>query len=497
LATAINFLVPIISKVIGWVTSWVKSVSDAIKKIHDKFLWLWDKLLGHSIIPDIVRGAIDWFGRMWKRLVEIVTGLKDGVVDRFNKLKSGTTKIWNSLWDRVTSAASDAWKGIRKGWDSFADSLTGSFKTVVKGLGKIWGGIQDQVKAPVRFWIETVYNKGITKVWNATAGKIPGIPNLGTISLPKGFARGGILPGYSTFRQGDDQLVPMRRGEGVYVSEVMRDPYERQRLYALNAAAMRGQHPAVARQQYGFAEGGILGTLGSIGSGIADSVGGVLQKRSDAARGGLALVAEKAFKPITSGVTKALGKNRNTWPGMIGAAPLMLIDKAVDYIRGKDIPDASGQWIKPVNAPFGTRFGVRGLMWSSGRHTGLDFPAKTGTRVSAVDNGTVSQVLSGGPYGKHVMVNHGGGLSSLYAHMSAVAAKMGAGIKQGARIGSVGATGNVTGPHLHLEARVNGKSVDPMPYLTGGSGGGDGGSGVQRWRGVVQQALGQVNQSLS
>src|SRR5438132_570997 len=102
-------------------------------------------------------------------------------------------------------------------------------------------------------------------------------------------------------------------------------------------------------------------------------------------------------------------------------------------------------------------------MWSSGRHTGLDFPAATGTKVVAVDGGTVSSVTSGGPYGKHVMVNHGGGLSSLYAHMSAMVAKAGDGIRQGARIGSVSATGNVTGPHLHLEARINGRSVDPMP----------------------------------
>jgi murein DD-endopeptidase MepM/ murein hydrolase activator NlpD len=73
--------------------------------------------------------------------------------------------------------------------------------------------------------------------------------------------------------------------------------------------------------------------------------------------------------------------------------------------------------------PYGTRFGVKGSMWSSGRHTGLDFPAATGTKVVAVDNGTVKSVTSGGPYGKHVMVNHGGGLQSLYAHMSAMVAK--------------------------------------------------------------------------
>ncbi|CAM5694891.1 Peptidoglycan DD-metalloendopeptidase family protein OS=Streptomyces tendae OX=1932 GN=F3L20_24590 PE=4 SV=1 [Streptomyces tendae] len=63
-----------------------------------------------------------------------------------------------------------------------------------------------------------------------------------------------------------------------------------------------------------------------------------------------------------------------------------------------------------MNAPYGTKFGQRGSMWSSGRHTGLDFPAKTGTKVVAVDNGTVQKVQSGGPYGKHVTVSHGGGL---------------------------------------------------------------------------------------
>ena len=496
LAGALGVLVPVLTTVIGWITKWVKHIADAVKWVVDKFKWLWDKLLGHSIIPDIVNGTIDWFKSLWRHLKQIVNDIKDGIVNRFRDLKNGAAKLWSDFWAGVKSTASGAWKKVREGFDKFSDGLKQAFRDIRDGIGSIWASLKDKVKAPVRFWVETVYNKGIVGVWNATAAKLPGVSDMKPMSLPKGFARGGILPGWSTWRDGDDQLVPMRRGEGVYVSEVMRDPYERQRLYAMNQAAMRGQHPAIARAQYGFAEGGILGTLGSIGSGIADKVGGVLKKGENAVRGGFADLAEKAFKPVKSGITKALGTNSKAWPGMVARAPLGLIDKAIDYIRGKDIPESSGQWIKPVNVPFGTRFGVKGRMWSSGRHTGLDFPAPVGRKVVAVDNGTVESTTVGGPYGKHVMVSHGGGLESLYAHMSAIAAKAGAAIKQGARIGSVGATGNVTGPHLHLEARVHGKAVDPMPYLTGGPGG-DGGSGVQRWRGVVQQALGQVHQSLS
>ncbi|MFD8839864.1 peptidoglycan DD-metalloendopeptidase family protein [Streptomyces griseofuscus] len=494
LAGAVKFLVPIITTVIGWITKFVDMVTNAVKWVVKKFQELFDILLGHSIIPDIVNGMTSWFKNGWKWLKGIVKDIKDGVVNAFNDLKNGAASLWNKFWGGVKSTASDAWKLVKSGFDKFADGLKQAFQDVRDGIGTVWNGLKKLAAAPIKFFIETVYNNGLVRVWNATAGKIPGIPDMKTMSVPKGFARGGVLPGWSSWRDGDDQLVPMRRGEGVYVSEVMRDPYERQRLYALNAAAMRGQHPAIARAQYGFAEGGILGGIKSIGSGIADGVGSVLKKGSNAVRGGLADIAAAAFKPIRKGINEALGTNASTWPGAIAHAPLNFMDKAIDYIRGKDAPDASGQWIKPVNVPFGTRFGVKGSMWSSGRHTGLDFPAKVGTKVVAVDNGTVSQITNGGPYGKHVMVNHGGGLQSLYAHMSAIAAKMG-GIKQGARIGSVGATGNVTGPHLHLEARVNGKAVDPMPYLTGPTG--DGGSGVQRWKGVVQQALGEVHQSLS
>ncbi|MFJ8929229.1 peptidoglycan DD-metalloendopeptidase family protein [Streptomyces sp. NPDC102364] len=481
----VGIVVPALKRLVGYMGTLkekfqpaVDAVSWLVGKISDFFSWLYDKLLGHSTIPDIVNGATRWFGDMLRRVTKIFTDLRDGA-----------SRLWNKLWDRVSSTAKDAWRSVRDGFGRFRDSLTKAFRNMRDDIGDIWGRIREPLKAPVRFWVNTVYNQGIKRVWDATASKLPGVRDLPRATLPKGFARGGVLPGWSTWRDGDDQLVPMRRGEGVYVSEAMRDPYERARLHAVNQAAMSGRSLSQFR---GFSVGGVIG---DITSGIKSGISKVFHAGTDAARGGLASLAEAGFKPIKSGLNKALGSNNKTWPGLVGGMPSLLIDKAIDYIRGKEAAlGGSGRWMKPVNAAFGTRFGKRGSMWSSGRHTGLDFPARTGTKVVAVDSGTVTQSTTGGPYGTHVQISHGGGLSSLYAHMSAMIARAGQVIGRGDRVGSVGATGNVTGPHLHLEARKKGTPVDPMPYLQGGD---VGGKGVSRWRGVVVQALGEVHQSLS
>ena len=118
----------------------------------------------------------------------------------------------------------------------------------------------------------------------------------------------------------------------------------------------------------------------------------------------------------------------------------------------------------PVTGIISSRYGVSSSIRSS-THTGLDIAAKTGTKIKAIASGTVKFASESGSYGYLVKVDHGNGVESWYAHTSKMYVRPGQDIKYGDIIADVGSTGNSTGPHLHLEIRVNGKHVNPQKYL--------------------------------
>lgn len=107
---------------------------------------------------------------------------------------------------------------------------------------------------------------------------------------------------------------------------------------------------------------------------------------------------------------------------------------------------------------------------SGGGHSGVDFTAPTGTNVRAAHGGTVTVGGAGDAYGNHVLINHGDGVWTLYAHLSAVNVSEGQTVAAGDSIGAVGDTGNSSGPHLHFEVRTNGTQfngfLDPVAWLT-------------------------------
>jgi len=127
----------------------------------------------------------------------------------------------------------------------------------------------------------------------------------------------------------------------------------------------------------------------------------------------------------------------------------------------------TGRFVFPANARISSGFGnrVHPILGYSRFHGGVDFAAPQGTAIYAADSGQV--IFSGwyGGYGQTVIVDHGGGLTTLYAHASRLLVREGQSVRQGQSIAAVGSTGLSTGPHLHFEVRRNGNPVNPMGYL--------------------------------
>lgn len=99
-------------------------------------------------------------------------------------------------------------------------------------------------------------------------------------------------------------------------------------------------------------------------------------------------------------------------------------------------------------------------------HTGIDIPAPIGTNFLAANEGIVVKASYNSAYGNMVMVDHGGGVSTLYAHGDEIMVTLGQTVKKGDVVLKTGNTGNSTGPHAHFEVRINGTPVDPLPYVT-------------------------------
>ena len=126
------------------------------------------------------------------------------------------------------------------------------------------------------------------------------------------------------------------------------------------------------------------------------------------------------------------------------------------------IPECPIALAAPVAGRVSDLYGPRGHRF----HSGIDYPAATGTPVTASAAGTVAFAgWSPGGWGYLVTIDHGGGVRTLYAHLSRVGVRIGQRVATGRRIGRVGASGHATGPHLHFEVRLHGAAVDPLSGL--------------------------------
>ncbi|MDU2057815.1 MAG: hypothetical protein E6719_00705, partial [Dermabacter sp.] len=259
-----------ISAVVSWFqnTAWpilrttIETIKLGFNLMRDALKAAWQFVKDRAIAP-----VVNWFKNVaWPLLGSAIDSVKTG----FNVMRDSINRAWNFVKNRAIAPVVDWFTGTV--WPKISgviDNVKRGFGIMKDAVGKAWQGVKNAAIEPVNFVINKVYNEGIRSNFNSVAGKL-GIPRDKQLPPFHGFARGGILPGFSRMRDGDDQLVPMRRGEGVLVSEALRTARDKAAFLAVNAAGRRGQGFA---DTVGFAAGGILDKAGFWGGGILDKAG--------------------------------------------------------------------------------------------------------------------------------------------------------------------------------------------------------------------------------
>ncbi|MFF2511681.1 hypothetical protein [Streptomyces sp. NPDC058086] len=332
------------------------------KYIVQPFQHLYDILVGHSIIPDLVKAIVGWFTSLWDNTKKIFTTLKNWLVSTWNALWDGVRTKWNSFWSGLKSAISGAWTTVKNGvsdlkngitntwnnlWNGARDKISGifstisgkisSFKSSMKtafstlrdSLGTIWDGVKSKIASPVRFVVNTVYNNGIRRMWNSIAGQISSKITLPSISL--GFNRGGVVPG-----SGNRDTVPamLTPGERILSNQQVAALGGHRGIDAMlgkDRPTGTGGNPTSQQERrrhqatQGFGDGGIIGK-------VTSSIGGAISSAAswtkDLVLGGLKAAAQKALSALVRPLI-------NQIPGSgIGNLMRGLANKAVDGMLG-------------------------------------------------------------------------------------------------------------------------------------------------------------------
>ncbi|WP_189984624.1 hypothetical protein, partial [Streptomyces capoamus] len=296
------------------------------------FQKLYDILVGHSIIPDLVKAIISWFSRLWAKTKEIFSALKNWVVDTWKSLWNAVRSRWDGFYGGLRNAITGAWSWVRNSvsglrtsisnmwsglWNGARDKIAGilstirgkisafssgmrtAFSNLRNALGTIWDGIKSKIASPVKWVIKNVYG-GMRSMWNTIAGKISSKLTLPPISL--NFNKGGVVPG-----SGNTDTVPAMLTPG---ERILSKRQVAQLGGHRGIDAMLGQdHPTRTggnptrqqerrREQAGgqhFASGGIVGTISKGATGL---FGGALDWAKDLVIGGLKAAARKAINNL-------------------------------------------------------------------------------------------------------------------------------------------------------------------------------------------------------
>lgn len=426
---------------------------------------------------------------VWNVVKTIASGVWNSVSGTFGKMKGGVKAVGTSF-TKARDSIRTVWnvvKGIVSGvWNSVKGSFT-KMKEGVKGVGKAFGSVRDTIRKvwnmikgitarPINFVIDTVYNNGIRRVVGAV-GKLIGMKAPGRIQKIKGYAKGGRAPkGWAVVGEEGPELVNFSQPGRVYTAEETQAMFAGKEQAPVDALDfLVGPKPSGSR----VAAGGLLDD-------IKRNIKGAWENVTGWARGKLRDTAETVLKPVRALTDRIIPKEG--FANFINRFVHKSLDNFLDWLAGEDKKAKAeeakngggggsspgeykgklpgGRLMRPSRGPFTSMYGPR---WGS-FHAGVDIAGGGPTYAAAA--GKVSRVgwnVVPGRTGIGIVLSHGGGMYTYYGHnpVGGVRVRPGDTVKRGQHIGAQGATGNVTGTHLHFEVHRGGigRNVNPMPYL--------------------------------
>ena len=291
-----NTLWPAIQDVLGWIGEKWQWMSDTLSTIVN---WIYDNVImfyvnALKMLWDNVQQVINWIAEKWQwmsdRLSDVWNWIYQNVILR---AIDGYKNLWQNFLDVVTWISEKwDWMGdqLHKGWQwidqnvfsplkSGLDTLQEWFRKGVDGISRVWDGLRAAAARPVKFVIDTVWNNGILKAWNAIADFLPGIDTVNKIGLGElgGYAQGGVTPGYTPGRDVHDFYSPtggvihLSGGEAIMRPEWTRAVGGKKTVDRMNAMARAGKLDkdqmaiGLSHGTLGaFASGGVIGAMANI-----------------------------------------------------------------------------------------------------------------------------------------------------------------------------------------------------------------------------------------
>lgn len=287
---------PAIQSVIGWIGDKWNWLSDTLSTVVN---WIYDNVImfyvdALKMLWDNVQQVISWIGDKWQWMSDMLSDVWNWIYQNvILRAIDGYKNLWQNFLDVVTWISEKwDWMGdqLHKGWQwidqnvfgplkSGLDTVQEWFRKGVDGIGRIWDGLRAVAARPVKFVIDTVWNNGILKAWNAIADFLPGIDTVNKIDLGQlgGYAQGGVLPGYTPGRDVHDFYSPtggmihLSGGEAIMRPEWTRAVGGKKTVDRLNAMAKAGKLDkdlmaiGLSHGTLGaFANGGVIGAMANI-----------------------------------------------------------------------------------------------------------------------------------------------------------------------------------------------------------------------------------------